>query len=464
MSEIDFLKNFGRLVDGVTGEAFDREKFQALVDLKKIYLEERVFPGEFVVLKLSNGPEFLITLFCCWDMKLIPIILPPRSSYFEVDNVRHRFQARAVIGDDDVQFFDNLSEPSFTISHHIRSSTALVMLTSGTLGEPKAIFLSFQALQEKFAALEQAIPLEERSNTMCFLPLCFGHGLICNSLFPLLSGSSLYIFPAFELKSAPLNLEALVKYKIHFFSTVPVILKILIQQKLATHELRRLHCASAPLFADTWQAADRWLANGVSLTHVYGLTEFSGWVSGSQSPESYIPGLVGKGWNVEFQAPHSGEPGEVLLRGAGCMSGYLQDGQFHSVDRNSWFASGDYGKTDEAGRLILLGRKKDIINFGGFKVYPEDIEALLLKHPAVEEACCFAMNSENLGEVPAAACVLRGEVSERELRKWCGERIHTHKVPVRWYFLKQLPVSERGKVSRKKVREMCEAIEERSGK
>lgn len=464
VSEIDFLKNFGRLVDGVTGEAYNREKFEAMVELKKITLEERTSHGDFVVFQLSNSPDFFLTLFACWDLKLIPVVIPPRSSYFEVDNVRHRFQARAIISDNDVQYFDKVSETTFTIPAHIRLNTALVMLTSGTLGEPKAIFLSFQALQEKFAALEQAIPLEERQNAMCFLPLCFGHGLICNSLFPLLSGSTLYIFPSFELKSAPLNLEALEKYKIHFFSTVPVILKILIQQKLPTHELCRVHCASAPLFSDTWKAADRWIGNGVSLTHVYGLTEFSGWVSGSPSLGGYTQGQVGTGWNVEFQAPQSGEPAEISLRGAGIMSGYLENGTFNVVDRDSWFATGDYGKTDANGRLILMGRKKDIINFGGFKVYPEDIEALLLQNPLVKEACCFAMNSENLGEVPAAAVVLQGEITERDLRKWCGERIHTHKVPVRWYFLDQLPVSERGKVSRKRVREVCESIEERSGR
>lgn len=455
----DLLSGFGSLVDGQTGEVYNREKFGALIELKKIMLEERTSPGQFVVFKLGNHPDFFLTLFACWDLKLVPIVIPPRSSYFEVDNIRHRFQARAILGDEDMQFFEELSPASFNVPQDILENTALVMLTSGTLGDPKAIFLSFQALQEKFSALSQAIPLEERQNTMCFLPLCFGHGLICNSLFPLLSGSTLFIYPSFELKSAPLNLEALEKHNIHFFSTVPVILKILVQQKLPAHQLRRVHCASAPLFSETWKAADRWLGNGVSLTHVYGLTEFSGWVSGSSGANEYTQGLVGSGWNVDFLVNEGAEPTDISLRGAGCMSGYLEQGQFHLVDRQSWFSTGDYGRRDEKGRLILMGRKKDIINFGGFKVYPEDIEALLSLNPSIKECCCFAMNSENLGEVPAVACVLNNEISERELRKWCSERIHSHKVPVRWYFLDRLPVSERGKVSRRKVREACEILD-----
>lgn len=457
VDEDGFLAHFGCLTDGATGKVFDRSDIKSLIDDKKIALEKRTSRGDFVLFNMSNHAEFFVTLFSCWELGLIPVITPPRSSALEIENVRTFFQASAVFKDEKVEFYSTTSLLAFNPPPGIRETTALVLLTSGTLGEPKSIFLSFTALKEKFAALAEAIPLEERRNAMCFLPLCFGHGLICNSLFPLLSGSTLFIYPSFELQLAATYLEAVKKYRIDFFSTVPVILKILMQQRLPSHELRRVHCASAPLMINDWKAADRWLGNGLSVTHVYGLTEFSGWVAGSRSIDHRAPGYVGKPWGVDIQVREENNPGEILLRGAGCMSGFVDHGKFHAVDRTAWFATGDLGRTDERGSLTLMGRQKDIINYGGFKVHPEDIDSLLAQHPQVQEVCCFAIESDNLGEVPAVALVLKGAITEKELKAWCAERIHAHKIPVRWFFVDRLPKTERGKISRHQVRQSCQS-------
>lgn len=455
----DLFANFGCLVDGLTGESFGPSKINLLVARKKSELGGEIPSGNFILFKLSNGVDFFVTLFACWELRLIPVIMPPRSTSLETETVRAFFRARAVVRDDGIELFAPAAGTGVDLPGDIKQTTALVLLTSGTLGDPKAIFLPFQALAEKFSALADVIPIEQRRHTMCFLPLCFGHGLICNSLFPLLSGSTLFIFPSFDLTMTAQYLDAIQQHGIHFFSSVPVILKILIQSPLVSHDLRRVHCASAPLPVDVWNAADRWIGNGTKLTHVFGLTEFSGWVAGSDNLGPRAAGYVGRPWGVEIQTRDPQQAmSEVLLRGAGCMSGYLEAGQFHPVRRDQWFPTQDLGKIDERGSLTLMGRQKEMINYGGFKVHPQDIDMLLIQHPAVQDVCSFAMINENLGEVPAAACVLKGPVSERELKAWCAERIHANKVPVKWFFVDHLPVSERGKISRHQVRRMCETL------
>lgn len=457
MAKPGLLAGLGTLIDGLSGETYQARQIHEHVALKKSELAKGVSRGQFVVLKMSNRPEFFFTLLACWELEVAPVIMPPRSSLQEIKNVRSHFCAAAVAGDDSLDFFLSGQPEALIDFPEIHTKTAMVLLTSGTLGKPKAIFLSFEALAEKFKALANEIPLNERENTMCFLPLCFGHGLICNSLFPLLSNSNLFIFPSFELASIPLYLRAIEKHPIHFFSTVPVVLKLMMKQQLPPHNLRRVHCASAPLALADWNSADEWLGNGTSVTHVYGLTEFAGWVAGSSKKEARAEGLVGKPWGVEVRTFENQGPGEISLRGPSCMTGYLDQGVFSLVRKDSWFPTGDIGTIEANGSIILRGRQKDVINYGGFKIYPQDVEALLAQHPAVAEVCVFAAHNENLGEVPAAACVLKNnQVNEKELKKWCMERIHANKVPVRWYFPDELPISERGKVSRHKVRELCE--------
>lgn len=381
VADHSLLANFGSLVDGLSGEIFDRSKIESLITAKKKKLNDRIRGGDFVLFKMSNQVDFFADLFACWELRLIPVIVPHRSHSDEIKNVGEFFSVRAIFSDRGVELNNQSQKLGFDLTAADRESTALVLLTSGSLGKPKAIFLSFSALKEKFSALEEVIPLKERENTMCFLPLCFGHGLICNALFPLLTGSTLYIFPAFELQMTAEYLKAISKYQIHFFSTVPVILKVLLQNPLPAHQLRRVHCASAPLPLRDWQAADRWLGNGVSVTHVYGLTEFSGWVAGSDSLEHRTQGYVGRPWGTQVKI----EEEQVYLRGAGCMSGWVENNKFHPVNREAWMATGDLGTLDPRGCLTLKGRQKDIINYGGFKINPDDLEQLLSQHPLIKE-------------------------------------------------------------------------------
>jgi len=457
----NMLSGIGRLADGPSGRIYSRSSLKEMTNQIKDDLGQMVQRNEIVLIKMFNGVDLFASLFACWELEVIPVVLAPAASRLEKENIVRSFGIKAVMDNEGVHSCDKISRSLYEFPQDILSTTALILLTSGTLGSPKAVMLSFSALIEKFNALSRVIGFREMERTLCLLPLCFGHGLICNSLFPLLSGADLFIYPAFDIQKIQRYLDGITKHEINFFSTVPVVLKVLSQQQIGSHSVRRVHCASAPLEDHDWQAARQWLGEGADVHHVYGMTEFGGWVAGTRTHSPSQPGLVGSPWGVELKmidvsGSETDGAKEISLRGPSFMSGFVDNGQFQRVDRSMWFETGDLGRLDSSGNLVLMGRSKLVINFGGYKIYPEDIERLLAEHPDISDVCCLPVESDNVGEVPAAACVVRRPISERELKAWCSERIDPHKVPVRWYFLKEMPRSDRGKLLRGKVKELCE--------
>ena len=147
-----------------------------------------------------------------------------------------------------------------------------------------------------------------------------------------------------------------------------------------------------------------------------------------------------------------GALGEVVIRGANVTSGYENNPAANaSAFTNGWFRTGDQGTLDEQGYLRLTGRLKELINRGGEKVSPLEVDESLMDHPAVAQAVTFAMPHEMLGEEVAAAVVLRegaAEVTEREIRDFVAERLAPFKVPRRVVFLKEVPKGPTGKLQR----------------
>jgi len=147
----------------------------------------------------------------------------------------------------------------------------------------------------------------------------------------------------------------------------------------------------------------------------------------------------------------SGAIGEVVIRGQNVTSGYQNNPEANaSAFTNSWFRTGDQGTIDEKGYLRLTGRLKEIINRGGEKISPREVDEILLDHPAVAQAVTFAMPHEKLGEEVAAALVLKeGETStEKEIREFAGQRLADFKVPRRVIFLDEIPKGPTGKLQR----------------
>ena len=142
------------------------------------------------------------------------------------------------------------------------------------------------------------------------------------------------------------------------------------------------------------------------------------------------------------------DDGEVLVRGYGVMKGYLDDpaATAQAIDSDGWLHTGDLGDFTEAGRLRIVGRKKDMFIVGGFNAYPAEIEGFLMEHPAVAQAAVIGVPDERLGQVGKAFVVRSGDLDDRALIDWCRDRMAGFKVPRSVQFLDALPLNATGKV------------------
>ncbi len=148
------------------------------------------------------------------------------------------------------------------------------------------------------------------------------------------------------------------------------------------------------------------------------------------------------------------DDGEVLVRGYSVMQGYLDDpvATAEAIDTDGWLHTGDRGSFDDAGRLGIVGRKKDMFIVGGFNAYPAEIEGYLLEHPAVAQVAVIGVPDERLGQVGKAFVVPKGTVDAEELIAWSRERMAGYKVPRSVEFLTDLPLNAAGKVMKDQLR------------
>ena len=343
---------------------------------------------------------------------------------------------------------------------------ALILFTSGTTGAPKGVTHSFRSLLARTALNRAHIGDANLARALCVLPTHFGHGLIGNCLTPLFAGTNLFLHSGMGVKAVPGLGALLAENDITFMSSVPTFWKIAL--KLAKppprQTLRQIHIGSAPLSAELWRSVQSWSGSD-NVHNMYGITETANWLAGASARElDPEDGLIGKMWGGsaavvddggEFRS--AGE-GELAVQTPALMTGYLKRADLTSeVLRDGWFHTGDTGRIDEDGVIRLIGRRKSEINRAGMKVHPEEIDMLLERHPQVLEACAFGVPDDISGELVGAAVTLRdnAEPDKAQLRAWCAERIKADCVPDKWYFMAEIPKTERGKVNRETVMRAC---------
>jgi acyl-CoA synthetase (AMP-forming)/AMP-acid ligase II len=226
---------------------------------------------------------------------------------------------------------------------------------------------------------------------------------------------------------------------------------------IRSRPLRFIRSSSAPLPGPVSRDLER--VFGAPVLTAYGMTEASHQVTGNSSrSRPQIFGTVGIPWGLEVAIMQDGVAqataqvsGEVVIRGPSVMDGYLDNPHANQQGFvNGWFRTGDEGTIDGGGHLTLTGRLKDMINRGGEKISPFEIEDVLLAHPAVEQAVCFAIRHPLLGQEIAAAVVLRPEfnASASELQRLAREHLANWKVPRQILTVKNLPHGATGKVAR----------------
>ena len=292
------------------------------------------------------------------------------------------------------------------------------------------------------------------------MPLFHVHGLVAGFLAPLVAGGSVWCAPGFQ---AGRFLAWLHESQATWYTAVPTMHQtILLRSRrhaelLRSHRLRFTRSCSAALPDAVWTRLRETL--GVPIVQAYGMTEAAHQISStSLADRPDEMGSVGKSTGPEIAIMDQqgnlyarGTKGEVVLRGESLIRGYESPSEANNTSfHGDWFRTGDEGYMDDGGNLRLTGRLKELINSGGEKISPYEVEEVLLSHPKVREAVTFPIPHALLGEAVGSAVVLDAEahVTAAALRQWLRERLPRHKIPKRIEIVAHLPRGSSGKLQR----------------
>ncbi|MBW4631414.1 MAG: acyl--CoA ligase [Iphinoe sp. HA4291-MV1] len=335
---------------------------------------------------------------------------------------------------------------------------AMILHTSGTTSRPKRVPIRHRNLIASVNNIISAYSLSAVDTTLCLMPLFHIHGLVGCMLATLASGGTLVIPDSFNALSFWKLVET---FQPTWYSAAPTMHQAILARASRNEEivkanpLRFIRSSSAPLPLVISEQMEATL--NAPVLESYSMTEAAHLMATNPLPPKVRkPGTVGYGFGVEVGIMDEdgnllpqGSLGEVVVRGLNVIDGYENNPQANATTFiNGWFRTGDQGTQDADGYLRLTGRIKELINRGGEKISPLEVESVLLRHPGVAEALAFAVPHKSLGEDIHAAVVLKGETSEKELLAYCATMLADFKVPKQIHILDELPRGATGKLQR----------------
>lgn len=337
---------------------------------------------------------------------------------------------------------------------------SMLLHTSGTTSRPKIVPLSQANLAASATHIRHTLQFTERDCGLNIMPLFHIHGLIAGVLAPLAAGSQVFCTPGFNaLKFFAWMDEA----KPTWYTAVPTMHQAILARAsknldvIARHPLRFLRSSSSSIPPQVIRELEETFK--APLIESYGMTEATHQMASNPLPPAVRkPGSVGLAAGPEIAIMGEdgrllprGATGEIVIRGPNVTAGYENNPQANAeAFVNGWFRTGDQGVLDADGYLSLTGRLKEIINRGGEKISPREVDEILMDHPAVAQVVCFGVPHPKLGEEVAAVVVLRegASVTERELQAFVGTRAAEFKVPKKILFMDEIPKGATGKLQR----------------
>ncbi len=337
---------------------------------------------------------------------------------------------------------------------------ALVLHTSGTTSRPKLVPLRHRNLFASAGNIASTYSLAPGDVAFCVMPLFHIHGLMASTMATFLSGGAVVVPPRFD----PLTFwPAVLDHGATWYSAVPTMHQMLLmrnrgERPAGAEKLRFIRSSSSALAPETMRQLESRF--GAPVLEAYGMTEASHQMASNLLPPGERrPGTVGVGTGVRLGVmddsgmlvPH-GQAGEVVISGPSVIDGYSNNPEANAASFvDGWFRTGDQGTLDADGYLSLIGRLKEMINRGGEKIAPREIDEVLKQHPAVAEAVAFGSPHPTWGEEVVAAVVLKQPVTEKELIAFARQRLADYKVPRKLYIVDKIPTTALGKIQRRAV-------------
>jgi acyl-CoA synthetase (AMP-forming)/AMP-acid ligase II len=437
-------------------------------------------PGARIVVRLAEPVEYATALVAIVASGRVAVPLDPAAPDSDVARVLGVAQPAAVIyrvdaapGGDQRDLTGEATRPfgktefDFDVIDEVElqprpGGGGIFLCTSGTTGTPKGILLREEQLAHVASSVVEAHRLGRGDRGYCSLPLFHVNAEVVGVLATLRAGAYLALDRKFSRRGFwPMIAER----GITWINAVPAIISILAIEPPADRPaaLRFVRSASAPLPLASLQRFEA--ALGVPVVETYGMTEAASMITANPVDGPRKQGSAGRpaGSQVKIELPDGasagpGEVGRVRIRGAGVIAGYDSGGRPGVIDADGWLDTSDLGYLDADGYLFLVGRADDVINRGGEKIYPREIEEILLAQPGVRSAAVVGAADVVLGERPVAYVVTDTAAAAAEveaaLREVCAARLPRHKQPSEFCLVTEMPLGPTGKISRRQLKDL----------
>lgn len=460
------------------------------VAASQVLKDSGVGPGDRVAMMLPNVPAFAVWYYAALRLGAIAVSISTRSAASEVGFLLGDCEAKVFVIDEAT--LENVSEEipacvSTTLYTSVVGDTAngqllstddfadsgwfnahpddpaLILYTSGTTGFAKGATLSHANVRSNVHAFNHLCHMQPDDRILLAVPLfhCFGQNALLNSA--LNAGSTIVLQRRFDLNESK---RLIAEQQVTQLYGVPMMFQLFLESCQPSDLESVKYCFSAAATLPI-QTSHQWQSKfGLPINEGYGLTETSPFASYNHRLK-FVPGSIGTPIDsVEMKVVDTetgkvcsvGELGEIVVRGPNVMLGYWnRDEDTRMAIRDGWFHSGDIGRFDEEGFFYIVDRVKDMIAVGGLKVFPAEVERVLLDHPDVSELAVVGIQDDVFGEQVVAFVVLaeaESESTERlaSIRQYARQHLANYKVPRIVVPVDELPRNPSGKVLKRELR------------
>lgn len=440
------------LLEVDTGVALEAKAIRQQVESRSNYFHSLGITHQTrVVILKSSSIDFFIDLAAVWRQRAIAIVVDSNQTPTELLSVINDIRPHFTINSTSVQRC--AVEPVTALS--LPDDACLILFTSGSSAKPKAVVHTARSLASRIDSIHQAIDPNLREVSFNVLPVHFGHGLVGVCLSALCLDRALALAPRISIHNAHQVGQWLTSSRASFMSGTPAIWKLIISlNERPNSSLKRAQCASARTGPSLFRKISSW--TDAPIWNVYGLTECASWVADYPFVQDGDEQMIGDGlnWNTKFRLHDSSDAQfgrSLLLHTDGLFSHYLGKTSEQSGVSSGWLNTTDAATQTQDGMIRLLGRSTRLINRGGTKVAPEEVETVLLEHPDITDVVVFGKSRADDSrddDVPLVAALVVGheKLTPAELRSFLSHRLSEYKVPTLWRFVEAIPRTSTGKV------------------